>query len=65
MIKYGRTASVKVISRAITGISIADYGWNSEGGILDLSAGKKIVNYSEIKSTHLLNEDRQQIIQFP
>lgn len=55
MIKYGRTASVKVISRVITGISIADYGWNSEGGILPLSAGKKIVNYSQIKITHFLN----------
>lgn len=38
----GQPDSVKVISRAITGISIVDYRWNSEGGIVHLSArGKK------------------------
>lgn len=55
----GQPDSVKVISRAITGISIVDYGWNSERGIIHLSArGKIIVNYSQIKITHSLNENR-------
>lgn len=54
----GQPDSVKVISRAITGISIVDYGWNSERGIIHLSARGKNVNYSQIKIKHSLNENR-------